>query len=72
MLLMLRESDDQDPYNLTFGGSDDLGPNNWCYNHDLWDLELDEPRALYACVLKRSDSIRLTKTRRMFFRLENL
>ena len=24
---MLRESDDQDPYNLTFGGSDDQGSN---------------------------------------------
>ena len=34
MLLMLRESDDQDPYNLTFGGSDDQGPNNW---RRLWE-----------------------------------
>ena len=26
---MLRESDDQDLYNLTFKGSDDQSPNNW-------------------------------------------
>ena len=26
---MLKESDDQDPYNLIFGGSDDQSPKNW-------------------------------------------
>ena len=34
-LLMLRESDDQDPYNLTFGGFDDQGSNNLCH---LWEV----------------------------------
>ena len=29
MQLMLKEIDDQDPYNLTIRGPEDQGPNNW-------------------------------------------
>ena len=72
MVLMFKEYDDQDPYNLTFGGSDDQSPNNWHKYHDLWDSVLNGLRAPWAGVVKRPDSIYLTKTKWTFLKRENL
>ena len=50
---MLRETDDQDPYNLTIKGSEDQSPNNWRH---LWEANKKSRRRAARAWLQRFSS----------------
>ena len=57
---MLKESDDQDPYNLTFRGSDDQSLNNW---RRLWETNNKSRRwAARAWLQQFSSNRQLSRT----------
>ena len=57
---MLKETDDQDPYNLKITGAEDQGPNNW---RRMWESNKNSRRrATRAWFQKFSSSPPLPKT----------
>ena len=57
---MLRETNDQDPYNLTNRGSENQGPNNW---RRLWEANKKSRRwAVRAWLQRFSSSALLPRT----------
>ena len=51
MLLMLKESDNQGPYNLTLRGFDVQSPNNW---HHLWEANKNSRRRATEVATKKT------------------